>query len=273
MPPPLKLYFDDTGSRHPDRKSDASRAGRDWFGLGGFVVRQEDEAAAKLLHATIVTKWNIAKPFHMTDMLAKRKGFSWLGRRPQDDQRQFWSEYKSFLAAVPVVGMACIIDRPGYVARGYMEKHGANKWLLCRTAFDILVERSVKFARMEGRRLEVIFEGDVGINDTIKGYFKNLKENGLAFDGVNSEKYKPLSKGEFAETLSTIEYKGKTSAMLQIADSYVYAIARVRYEKDFNIYIRLRDARRISNFALPNEHIPAMGIKYSCFELHDKTAK
>lgn len=265
----LRLYFDDTGSRHPDKRPDPTRKGRDWFGLGGFVIRKEDESAAKQLHTDLAQRWGVRAPFHMTDMLAEKKGFSWLGRVSESENERFWSEYKTFLASVNGLGMACVIDRPGYVARGYLEQHGANRWLLCRTAFDVLVERCAKYARLDGRKLEIVFESDVGVNDTIKGYFRNLKENGLAFDKENSAKYNPLSKEEFKETLATIESKGKSSQMLQIADSYIYAMARGRYDRKFQIYRRLRDAQRLSTFALPNEHISEMGIKYSCFEKHD----
>jgi len=263
--PQLNLYFDDTGSRHPDKKSDASRDGRDWFALGGFLIKQEDEDSAKRLHAEIVEKWNIQKPFHLTDMLARRQGFSWLGKLTDENHDKFWWDYKTFLARIPAIGIACVIDRPGYVGRGYLEKHGANKWLLCRSAFDIMVERSVKIAKSQDRKLGIIFEGSVGTNDTIKEYFKNLKENGLAFDQSNSTQYKPLSKEDFSSTLSTIEYKDKQSQLLQIADSYVYAMARNGYDKHFPLYIRLRDAKRIANFALSNEQIAEMGVKYYCF--------
>src|SRR5207302_10150525 len=140
----------------------------------------------------------------------------WLGRLKEPDREKFWSDYRTFLASVPAVGMGCVIDRPGYVARGYLEKHGANKWLLCRSAFDILVERCAKFARLDGRHLKVIFEGDVGYNDTVKEYFRNLKTNGLGFAKETSGKYKPLSQGQLAETLSTIEYKAKSHPLIQI---------------------------------------------------------
>jgi hypothetical protein len=111
-----------------------------------------------------------------------------------------------------------------------------------------------------------VFEADVGINMTIKNYFKNLKQNGLGFDGGRSGKYAPLSQAQFQATLSTIEHKPKANPMLQIADSYLYAIARQAYDKKFHIFNRLRDSRRIANFALANEDIPHMGIKYYCFD-------
>lgn len=264
----LNLYFDDTGSRYPDKKTDNSRVGRDWFALGGFVIRQEDESKAKEDHAAFIERWNIRSPLHITDILAQRKGFSWIGKLKDQQYDQFWSEYKTFMAELPVMGLACVIDRPGYVARGYLEAHPGSRWLLCRSAFDILVERSAKIAALEGRRLGVIFEGDIAVNESYKQYFKNLKENGMGFDDNRSEKYGPLTNKQFSNILTTIEYKDKRSSLLQIADSYVYAMARHPYDKKFDLYRRLVQSKKIANLALPQEHIARAGVKYYCFELH-----
>lgn len=264
----LIYYMDETGNRNPDKKSDASREGRDWFGLGGFIIDQDEEADAKALHAQLCANWGITAPFHITDMLAARKGFTWLGRLSERERSRFWEEYKTFLAAVPAIGAACIISRPGYVARGYLEKHPNSKWLLCRSAFDITIERAVKYANHRGKKLSVVFESDIAVNETVKSYFKNLKENGLAFDQDNSGKYSPLTQADFAATLGTIEYKDKRSVMLQIADSYIYAIARQKYERLFHLYCRLRDEQRIMEFSLGGNAalIKAMGTKYYCFD-------
>lgn len=264
--PTITYYMDETGNRQPDKKSDQSRQGRDWFGLGGFMIKNGDEAEAKRLHGEIVQKWNVRAPFHFTDMLAEKKGFSWLGRLSQLKRDEFWRDYKAFLGEVPVLGTACIIDRPGYVARGYLEAHPDTKWLLCRSAFDITVERAVKYALSQGSKLDIVFESDIAINDTVKGYFANLKLNGLQFDAGNSAKYMPLTQADFANTLGTIEWKTKSSRMLQIADSYIYAIARQKYDRNFGIFRHLRDTSRIINFALEDtDSIKAMGIKYYCY--------
>ena len=39
---PYTLYMDETGNRRPDKNADESRAGRDWFGFGGILVKGED---------------------------------------------------------------------------------------------------------------------------------------------------------------------------------------------------------------------------------------
>lgn len=263
---PITLYMDETGNRHPDKKTDSSRAGRDWFGFGGILVKGEDNDRVRELRQDFANKWNLGEnPAHFTDMLSENKKFSWLGRITQEKREEFWDDWRRVLCQSPVMGLGCVIDRPGYVARGYLEKH-ADAWRLCRSAFDITVERAVKIARLEGRKLHIVFEQDAAINETITGYFKNLKENGLGFDAANSAKYTPLTRLEFAETLGRIQHKPKTHPILQIADSYIYAMSRQAYEKKFWLYRHLRDAKRIADFALENEHLPHMGVKYYCFD-------
>lgn len=258
--------MDETGTRHPDKKANETGMAKNWFGLGGFLIRKEDEVEVTRLHQEITAKWDIKYPFHLTDMRGKTKKFSWLGKRSQVEQDAFWSDYHAFLSSIPALATGCIIDRPGYVARGYLETHPDSKWLLCRSAFDITIERAAKYAISSGCKLNVVFEGDIPINRTMRGYFQNLKSNGLEFDATNSDKYNPLSASQFNDTLGTIEWKTKESIFLQVADSYIYAIARQKYDRHFPMFCHLRDAVRIINFALGDaERIKAMGIKYYCY--------
>ena len=263
----LIYYMDETGNRHPDKKSTQERAGRDWFALGGYLLREDDKGAVLALHKQFCGEWAITEPFHITDMLATRKKFAWLGKLSDKDRSRFWEEYKHMLSSIPALGSACVISRPGYVARGYIADFPDTKWLLCRSAFDITIERAAKYAKHIGAKLDVVFESDGPINATMKGYFRNLKENGLAFDEGRAAKYEPFTKDDFQETLGTIEYKSKASPYLQFADSYVYAIARQKYDRHFGVYCRLRDRKRIINFALEEPAlIKAMGIKYYCYD-------
>ncbi|MBL0769568.1 DUF3800 domain-containing protein [Sphingopyxis sp. DHUNG17] len=264
----MTFYMDETGNRQPDKNKDRSREGRDWFALGGFLINREDEEATKWRRDEVARELGARRPFHITDMLAETKGFSWLGRLTERDRRAFWIAYQEFLCDIPVVGFACVIDRPGYGARGYIEKHGDQKWLLCRSAFDIAVERAVKYARLERRKLRIVFESDPPFDPIMKGYFAKLKEEGLEFDAGRSGKYQPLSAADFRETLTTVEARPKSNRLLQLADSYIYAIARGRYERKFSIWRDLCDHRKIANFAVGGDadKIRAMGIKYYCFD-------
>ncbi|MCJ2080670.1 DUF3800 domain-containing protein [Methylobacterium sp. J-090] len=262
---PFTLYLDETGNRHPDKKPDPARAGRDWFAFGGVLVRGEDNDAARTLVDEFATRWKLRVPAHLTDMQSQKKGFAWLGRETQERCDAFWNDWKDVLVTAPVIGMGCVIDRPGYVARGYLERHGNDRWLLCRSAFDITVERAAKIAKREDRKLHVVFEADASFNKTVVGYFENLKRNGLGFDASNSGKYDPLTKEDFGTILGRVQYKPKAFSLLQIADSYVYAMARWRYDKHYPLYRHLRDHARIADFAFPGEG-PKIGIKYYCFD-------
>lgn len=77
------LYMDETGSRHPDMRPDASRAGRDWFAFGGVLVHGEDNEAARGLVEDFAAKWKLTAPAHLTDMRVEKKAFAWLARRTQ----------------------------------------------------------------------------------------------------------------------------------------------------------------------------------------------
>lgn len=236
-------------------------------------MRGEDNDQTRALVAAFLAKWKLGetKPAHITDMLAERQHFSWLERVDQERRESFWADWRRVLCQAPVIGLGCIVDRPGYVARGYLDKH-QDRWLLCRSAFDITVERAVKIARLEGRKLHIVFEQDPGINDTITGYFKNLKANGLGFDEGNSSKYGPLTTADFNETLGRIQHKPKSHPLLQIADSYIYAMSRKAYDKKFWLYRHLRDSKRIADFALDAQHLPHMGVKYYCFDPKNEKA-
>lgn len=263
----LIFYMDETGNRRPDQKPDRGRERRDWFGFGGVLINREDKAEAHEKWQAMVDAWRILHPFHISDMLSETKKWSWLSRITEERRSDFWRDYRKFLSNAPVIGHACIINRPGYVARGYLEKHGADRWLLCRTAFDIAVERAAKYARSVDCKLSVVCEGAAGYDHIVRGYFDDLKSNGLGFAEGASDKYGPLTQGEFAETLGSFETKGKASRLLQVADSYIYAIARGKYDQRFHLWRELRDHRRIINFQLGEaDLIKAMGVKYSCFD-------
>lgn len=263
----LIYYIDETGNRRPDKKPHQNAQGRDCFGLGGYLLWDTDKGVVRDAHQQFCQRWNINAPFHMTDMLSARKRFSWLGNMTDKDRSAFWEDYKNFLASIPALGTGCVISRSGYVARGYLEKFGESKWFLCRSAFDITVERAAKYAKLNNAKLDIVFESDPPFNPIMEGYFNHLKNKGLAFDPGRAGKYEPLTASDFRETLGRIEYKGKENPFIQIADSYIYAIARQKYDRLFGVYCRLRDHGRIINFALKDaELIKAMGVKYYCFD-------
>jgi hypothetical protein len=270
--PILHLYVDESGSRHPDKAGTIAKHGYDWFSMGGILVNQEDVETAKTKVREFAKTWTqIRSPLHFTDMRANKKGFAWLGNLDQQALNRFWSSYRTFLASMPVVGTGCIIDRPGYLARGYGKREGDAKWLLCRSAFDILLERSAKFAKLKGRRLKVYYErADPTTNERVESYYSNLKNNGLEFDAARSSKYSPMTSEDFKFTLLDIEGKDKANTLMQVADSYIYAVSRGAYENSFDVYSRLAQAGKLVTSHVPGPQAGTLGIKSYCFELVQK---
>jgi len=176
---------------------------------------------------------------------------------------------RSFLFALPVLALACVIDRHGYDAR-YRAKYGCDQWKLCRTAFAIAVERAAKHARSQGRRLAVYPEKCSRKDDKrIRSHFEELRERGQPFDQGNSLGYAPLTATEFAETLIGIEFKAKSSPLVQIADLYLYPLARHRYG-NYAPSVEMHEHGKVLDCVLTPEQCAERGVKYSCFELVQK---
>jgi hypothetical protein len=92
----------------------------------------------------------------------------------------------------------------------------------------------------------------------------------MPFAVDNSAKYAPLSQAELAETLYDLDFKKKSSPFVQIADLYLYPMARGGYQPDYVPYAALRANNKLIDDLLDKDSIPHLGIKYSCFELAQK---
>ncbi|NPD70445.1 hypothetical protein HN018_19455 [Lichenicola cladoniae] len=263
------LHIDDTGSRHLDKLVARPNEHPQWFALGGMLVKQEDEQTCKVMHSSLYARWpKMNGPLHLTDMRARRGGFSWLEGESPDSQKAYWKDYETFLSSLPVIGMACVIHRPGYLARGYGSRTGDAKWNLCRSAFGIVVERAAKFAHARGHRLRVEYEGSNKEADhALRGYFALLKSGiGVGFNPASSAGYQTLDQASVAMTLIDMERKDKKSRLMQIADSYVYAIAKEKYDPSFGLSVALRSSGRfIEHHLMETEEDRTHGIKYYCF--------
>ncbi|PRQ09043.1 DUF3800 domain-containing protein [Enhygromyxa salina] len=255
------FYMDDSGARHPDRQlSDGSRP--DWFALGGILVRQQDEQLCRRMHSELCAKWGIGAPLHSEEIRNRKKNFRWLA--PLETRNQFLAELQAMLLAMPVVGIACVIDRPGYHAR-YHGKYGSQKWSLCRSSFTIGVERASKFARSRGCKLNVYVErSDRKTDRQVKTYFEELKRAGHPFDHARASKYSPLNLTELGETLHDFKMKRKSSPMMQIADLYLYPICRGGYDASYYPFGQLRSASKLIDLHV--DDVNTSGIKYYCFE-------
>ena len=223
--PILNLYLDDSGTRHPSKKPGRMPAhGCDWFALGGVLVRDEDEDEARRLHAAFVGKWGVTAPLHSSEIRSQNEGFFWLRDKSKDEQAAFYEDLYCLMRDAPVTGIACVIDRPGYNAR-YAEKYIENRWMLCKTAFSVIVERAAKFAILQGYRLRVLPEKCNKPEDAaLTAYYRELRSEGPPFDAKNSGKYAPLTKDQFAATLYDLRFKAKSSPMAQFADLYLWPV-------------------------------------------------
>lgn len=262
----VHLFFDDTGSRHPDHVSRHVREdGMDCFGLGGVLIRKEDIGGVWDAHRAFCEEWKITYPLHSYAIRGGRGNFSWL--KNPERAVEFLPALNRFLVELPVIGIGAIIHRPGYVAR-YKEQFAGAPWNMDKTAFMILIERSAKYARSQGRRLRIFFEESGKHEDRdILGFAKELKRDGLPFDGSNSAVYRGLSAAEFRQTvLGEPKRRTKKTPMLQIADLYLYPIAKGGYDPAYRPYAALLQAGRLIDAQLEETDRPLLGIKYSCFD-------
>jgi hypothetical protein len=233
------FYMDDSGTRHPDRDPGRRPAhGHDWFGLGGVLIRDVDEDSFRAAHSAFCLKWGISAPLRSADIRGRSGAFAWLGKCDEDVRQKFLEELYLLLARSEFLGIACVIDRPGYNYR-YLERYGRKRWSLCKTAFAIAVERAGKYVRRHGYKLRVLVERSDKTTDTwMRGYYEDLRENGPPFDNATSERYQPLCPTELRETLCEFRLKRKTSPPMQIADLYLWPICISGYDPSNRPYRR-----------------------------------
>lgn len=271
----LRLYLDDSGTRHPThRPGKQAKHNHDWFALGGILIRDEDEKAARALHADFIERWPAATgvPLHSSEIRSRNEGFAWLRTLEDAERDRFYEDLYILMRDAPVIGIACVVDRPGYRAR-YLEKYQQQPWMLCKTAFSIVVERAAKFARGEERRLRVHPERCNKAEDNmLRGYYQELKANGSPFAAATSEKYGPLSQEELNETLYELDFKFKSSPMAQLADLYLWPMCMGGYHAGNRPYQRLREDGKLIESHVDTEALDKLATKYSCFDMVERAA-
>jgi hypothetical protein len=266
----LNFYLDESGPRRPDQRVDKlPKHGNDWFALGGVLVKDEDEDTVRRAHAEFLSRWTISAPLHSSEIRNRADNFLWLQelKVAQPDRfDQFNDDLRQFLGALPVLGLACVIDRPGYNRR-YEEMYGAQRWRLCKSAFSMAVERAAKYARLIDRKLRVFPECCSKIDDgLLRDYFADLKSGGAPFSQATSSKYDPLSPVEFAETLYELRFKRKSSPLAQLADLFLWPLCMGGYSPNNRAYSSLVEDGKLIETALPPETWATIGTKYFCFE-------
>lgn len=264
----ILLYFDDSGSRNPDKNS-VSQEGRrdkvDGFALGGILVREEDIGFILRRYRAFIEKWGIDYYLHSTRIRCRQGKFAWLQK--QENAELFYPALESFLLSLPVIGIACVVHRPGYVAR-YKEKYDDRLWYMCKTTFTILVERAAKYADKQDRKLEIVFESSGKYEDRdINSYLKELKKYGNPFNPITSEGYSPLSSEDFSRIiLGDPKRKTKANHLLQIADLFLFPMVKGGYDQWYFPYRRLKESGKLIDCVLSEEDCQYMSIKYSCFD-------
>jgi len=266
MPTPtLHLYVDDSGTRYADRLSVSRKDGMDHFAMGGLLIREEDvEPTIDDLQA-LRQKHAITAPLHSTKIRSQKNDWAWLG---VDHQRaeSFYSDLTSFLCSMRGHATACVVHRPGYQAR-YSSHPPEARWLLCKSAYWILVERATKLALKEQRKLIVHVEETGRREDrAIRDYHTELRAAGANFNPRTSGKYSPLIASDFESTLMVSpKFFTKNSLLGQVADLLLYPIVKGRYDPTYRPYCDLIAAQRTIDSALtPAE--AGLGVKYYCFD-------
>jgi hypothetical protein len=169
------LYLDDSGSRNPDHLPKKRRDGMDYFALGGILVAAKDIDAICQAYKEFRTNWKIDYPLHSSNIRGKRSTFAWLAVDEACNQA-FLGGLQTFVLGLPTVALAAVVHRPGYVAR-YAERYKEDTWLMCKTAFSIIVERAAKFVRTRDAQLEIFFEQSGKHEDRlIKKYGRSLTQ-------------------------------------------------------------------------------------------------
>lgn len=261
------LYIDDSGSRFPEKTDAIIRDdGMDHFALGGVLVADADIHDIIARHETFCRQWGITYPLHSTEIRGKRHTFAWLEESAKTNEK-FLDELQEFLLSIPVIGFAAVVHRPGYNAR-YKDRYQEKQWWMCKTAFSILLERTGKYLRDVGGVAEVRFEG-VGKKEdaAIVQYAKDLKNVGMPFSNESLQTYNGLSADDFTNIfLGDPRWRVKTNPFVQIADLYLYPMAKRKYDITYNPWVKMFEHGKVIDALIPEEVWPERGIKYSCFD-------
>lgn len=261
------LYIDDSGSRFPDKKSPiVRRDGMDHFALGGVLVKDTERIALLESYKAFVGSWDLDYPLHSSEIRSMRDNFIWLESSAKQREK-FLEELETFLLGLPVLGFGAVVHRPGYNAR-YKEKYEGKPWWMCKTAYSILIERASRYVLSQGGKLRIRFEEAGKREDrAIVEYTKALKSSGMPFAANTSAEYNALTTEELKGViLGNAERKKKENAYIQIADLYLYPMAKRKYEPTYNPWIKFFEHGKVIDALLSEEELPYFGIKYSCFD-------
>lgn len=264
------LFIDESGSPKPN-PNDATT----YFALGGVLVKRADETLIEDRVKAFKQRWQIDEntPLHGNEIRSKKKKFAWLGKLSDQDRSRFIEDLTDTISSLPVTVHACVVSRQGYLDR-YLGQYGEDTWEMMKSAFSILVDRSVKYVADEGESIMIYYEKAGKREDgLIESYFKEIREKGLPFNSEKSSIYSPLNESELSKYLRGIEGKSKSNAILQIADLCLYPVARSMDRPDDKAYISLKESSILIDSRLTAEKVGTQGIEYYCFDGIPKTTK
>lgn len=257
------LFIDESGSPKPNPKDTTP-----YFALGGVLVERKQEKTIEQAVANFKQRWNITldTPLHGNEIRSKKKKFAWLGRLGEQKRNDFLEDLSNTITSLPIIVHACVISRQGYHAR-FLEQYGDTTWEMMKSAFSILVERSVKYVSDRGESIMIYYEESGKREDRLlKQYFKDIRNSGHPFNPANASKYSPLSAEQISQCLRGIEGKKKSNPILQIADLCLYPVARGKDKPNDKAYLALKENQLLIDSCLNSEEIRTRGIKYYCFD-------
>ncbi len=257
------LFIDESGSPKPNPKDTAP-----YFALGGILVKRVDEAVIEQAVADFKQRWNISldTPLHGSEIRSKKRKFAWLGKLSEQEKENFMVDLTITITSLPIILHACVVSRPGYHNR-FLDQYGDDTWEMMKSAFSILIERSVKYVGDRDESIMIYYEEAGKREDRLlKQYFNEIRESGHPFDRANASKYSPLSGEQISKCLRGIEGKKKSNPILQIADLCLYPVARGKDRPGDKAYLALKEKSLLIDSQLSSEEIKSRGIKYYCFD-------
>ncbi|OEE69236.1 DUF3800 domain-containing protein [Enterovibrio norvegicus] len=263
------LFIDDSGSPCPDRIEPQRRDGLDAFALGGFLIQEKEVERVKELHKALMVSQGFECPegtfkhhLHSTKIRCKKKHFDVL--KDQNREAAFIDALNSFICELPIIAHACVVDRQAYRLR--YDGVYQDKWGLCRSAYQILIERAVKFVRSVGGRKLIVYVEKTGPKEDrkIQNYHDNLLTQGMEFDVGRSSTYSPIGGDEISAIVSKkVKFQTKDSRLMQIADLVLYPLIKAGYNPEYPPYKLLMQNKKVVDCVV--EDISSMGVKYYCF--------
>jgi hypothetical protein len=230
-------------------------------------VKRKDENVVLDALRSFKDCWNIKRdiPLHGSEIRSRKERYRWL-RDNDDECKRFKTELLEMLLSLPIVVHGCIVDRVGYYNR-YHEKYGRKPWDLRKSAATIILERCVKYVKLQGgQSLFVVFELCGKAEDNIfRECYRQLREQGNPFDSSNSSKYSPTDVQDLSDILHPTAFAyGKENELLQIADICLFPLATSRNGKDNSAFSGFKNSRMLVDVLVPDPAV--FGTKFYCFD-------